>query len=111
MLMLLSLVFLPFRKTFFNFVVSVKKDKAQGLCDFFGTGGGKKNLLHLDLLEKTLLKDFCGKKYPIPHNYHTYLSKTYGNYMELPPEEKRQSSLHAQFFSDIVDYKTYLEKI
>ena len=111
MLMLLSLVFLPFRKTFFNFVVSVKKDKAQGLCDFFGTGGGKKNLLHLDLLEKTLLKDFCGKKYPIPHNYHTYLSKTYGNYMELPPEEKRQSSLHAQFFSDIVDYKSYLKNI
>ena len=86
------------------------RSKKIKLKDFAIDGGGKKNLLDLDLLDRTLQKDFCGKKYPIPHNHHAYLTTTYGNYMELPPEDKRQSSLHAQFFSDTIDYKTYLEK-
>jgi lipopolysaccharide cholinephosphotransferase len=62
MLMLLSLVFLPFRKTFFNFVVSVKKDKAQGLCDFFGTGGGKKKPTSFRSFRKDTTKRFLWKK-------------------------------------------------
>ena len=33
--------------------------------------------------------DFEGKKYRIPTNYDEYLKHLYGNYMELPPIEKR----------------------
>ena len=32
---------------------------------------------------------FEGKEYPIPKGYHDYLTAAYGNYMELPPIEKR----------------------
>ena len=33
---------------------------------------------------------FGEKKYPGYKNYDVYLSNLYGNYMELPPEEKRK---------------------
>lgn len=34
---------------------------------------------------------FCGKPFPVPRDYHTYLVSIFGeNYMELPPEEKRK---------------------
>ena len=32
---------------------------------------------------------FEGKLYKVPNNYKRHLEKLYGNYMELPPEEKR----------------------
>ena len=35
--------------------------------------------------------EFVGKKYHAPQNYDHYLTQLYGNYMELPPEDKRNS--------------------
>ena len=37
---------------------------------------------------------FEGKEYPAPKYYHEYLAKLYGNYMELPPANKRISHHH-----------------
>lgn len=37
------------------------------------------------------LEIFEGKKYRIPAGYHEWLTKVYGDYMQLPPEEKRIS--------------------
>lgn len=34
--------------------------------------------------------DFEGMKAPIPQDYDTYLSVLYGNYMEIPPVDKRE---------------------
>lgn len=38
---------------------------------------------------------FHGRRVPIPNDYDTYLKRKYGNYMELPPEEKRRLPYHA----------------
>lgn len=35
--------------------------------------------------------EFEGKEYPAIRHYDTYLTSLYGNYMQLPPEEKRVS--------------------
>ena len=33
--------------------------------------------------------DFEGMQFPIPQGYDTYLKMAFGNYMELPPEDKQ----------------------
>jgi len=38
---------------------------------------------------------FENKYYNAPHDVHNYLKKMYGNYMELPPEEKRK--IHGKY--------------
>ncbi len=38
-----------------------------------------------------ILVEFNGHKFPAPANYHEVLTRHYGNYMELPPEDKRIS--------------------
>lgn len=42
-----------------------------------------------EIYENITLHDFEGMRLPIPADYNKYLSQMYGNYMELPPEEKR----------------------
>ena len=37
--------------------------------------------------------DFQGKKYRIPKEIELYLERLYGNYMELPKEEKENQSM------------------
>lgn len=43
------------------------------------------------LYEKTVYLDFEGMKLPAPIGYKRYLQKLYGDYMKLPPEDKRIS--------------------
>ena len=45
-------------------------------------------------IERSTFEDLCehefeGKKFYIPKNYHEFLTKRYGDYMQLPPEEDR----------------------
>ncbi len=45
-----------------------------------------------EIFESAVYKDFEGYKLPIPVGYDTYLKMAFGNYMELPPEEKQVPS-------------------
>lgn len=42
-----------------------------------------------DMFSESVSVSFEGKDYPAPKNWHTYLEGLYGDYMKLPPEEKR----------------------
>lgn len=41
------------------------------------------------VFDSAVLMEFEGKKFPVSSNYHQHLSNLYGDYMKLPPEEKR----------------------
>ena len=43
-----------------------------------------------DSFEKTVMLEFEGKEYPGPANYDEVLTNIYGNYMQLPPEDKQK---------------------
>lgn len=50
---------------------------------------GKANMYLKSDLENTCYHDFEGYKVKIPQNYDVMLRQLYGDYMQLPPEEKR----------------------
>ena len=41
---------------------------------------------------------FEGEEYPAPIGWDTYLKGLYGDYMQLPPEDKRESDHHFQAY-------------
>ncbi len=79
-----------------------------------GNKGGKKMaepnvfasdaLIDSELFRKSTKLDFEGVKLPVPERYEDYLRASYGDYMQLPPEDKR-SSPHTFAYVDLVDLK------
>ncbi len=41
------------------------------------------------LFDSVVMMEFEGKKFPVCSGYHEYLTQLYGDYMQLPPVEKR----------------------
>lgn len=62
-------------------------------------------------LDNTIYMDFEGLKVPVPAEYKTILKNTYGNYMELPPIEKRGMWHSGQIVYDPdTPYKDFVKK-
>jgi len=52
---------------------------------------GKEDIVPKSVFNKIDYMVFEGRKYSVPAGYHEWLTNYYGNYMELPPVEKRIS--------------------
>lgn len=52
---------------------------------------GQKEKVEASVLFKTTMLSFEGIDFQAPANWDEFLSRIYGNYMELPPEEKRRA--------------------
>lgn len=61
---------------------------------------GIKEICSKEWVEPSVKHDFEGMQVNIPGNYDAYLTHLYGNYMQLPPEEKRVSH-HRHAFVDL----------
>ena len=60
------------------------------------------------MFEKLTEVEFEGKKYPGPLQYDSYLKDVYGDYMQLPPKDKRIPHIrwkHGE--KDMKNNKTY----
>lgn len=68
------------------------------LCQ--GAGWGEKGKLKKDLYYERRLYDFDGIQVWGIRDYHDHLTMLYGNYMELPPEEKRIGSHDSELYVD-----------
>ncbi len=63
------------------------------LCSMASQYSYKKQCMPRDIYGKPVLLMFEGREYYAPEKYVEYLTRIYGNYMELPPIEKRQANL------------------
>ena len=62
----------------------------------------KRNIVFpIESLSSIIYIKFEGKEFPIMHNYDNYLSIMYGNYMKLPPEDKREFHICGKIIYDV----------
>ena len=66
-----------------------ERARYRGVCVV--TNYGKRERMPSGVFDSSVDVEFCGKRYPAPVGWDRYLSGLYGNYMQLPPVEKRQS--------------------
>ncbi len=96
------LIYLPIRfaSIFFSkkVLVNFYERKAQmynqdASKDYFpqGTTPYGKWVIAREGLSEMTLGDFEGEKFSIPVNYDLYLKNAYGDYMQLPPQDKREN--------------------
>lgn len=58
-----------------------------------------RSLMKKEWIDDTILAPFEDMMMRIPRNYDSYLTRIYGDYMQLPPEEKRMP--HPHLYSDL----------
>ena len=72
--------------------------KGEGyIADIVGAGSKNRKIPSM-VFDDTIMSEFEGRLYPIPVGYKQYLTFLYGDYMQLPPEEKRVSTHDFQAF-------------
>lgn len=77
-------------------------EKTERAGDFMGGGPWTLNaVMRRDLMENMTKLEFEGKMYNAPSGYDEWLTRLYGDYMQLPPPEKRVS--HHRFKAYIKD--------
>lgn len=57
---------------------------------FYGRTRWKSGVISRQIFGKPTYVDFEDTKLPVPEHCHEYLTQAFGNYMELPPIEKRE---------------------
>ncbi len=77
----------------------ISKDK---FVNSYGTGrlNAQYSTRHRSWVIPTTDMQFEDGVFPMPHNYDTYLTALYGDYMQIPPEDKRETHLAEITFLD-----------
>ncbi|MDR0301570.1 MAG: LicD family protein [Treponema sp.] len=83
--------------------------KTKYIADFSAFGEMKNLYQKYDTIFPLTKIAFEGKQYSVPGDYNAYLTRRYGNYMELPPVEQRLT--HGIKFISFDDAEKTIEKI
>ena len=77
---------------------------------FFGAASKfEKNIFPREWFEKTVELPFESGEFPVCREFDAMLTRIYGDYMELPPEEDRRCKAHALIVDPERSYEGYLE--
>ncbi len=71
---------------------------------------GDREIMHRSYFGEGTEGEFEGLKVNLPEKYDAYLKNLYGDYMKLPPEEKRISHHHTEILDLEHSYKMYEKK-
>lgn len=63
------------------------------VCSMAGGYAYEKECMPVEIFSDPVLLEFEGRLFYAPRKYTQYLTRLYGDYMQLPPEEKRQANL------------------
>ncbi len=74
-------------------------DESAYVASTFGTQGDE-DIFERRIFASALDASFEGRTVPIPAGYDIYLSRRYGDYMSLPPQEKRAPHHFVDIFCD-----------
>lgn len=114
-LYLVSIILLPFKvgdwliKAIDKSMARIKYDEAY-LVGAYLLWGGNKEAMPKELYGKGKKVLFEGVEVMIPEKCDEYLTRRFGNYMELPPENKRYGHHHHKGASTTISYKDYYKK-
>lgn len=75
----------------------LKIDNPKYYVNFYSIYSLKKEIIPYQWLKTPSYVIFNEKEYPTVNDYNSYLVKLYGNYMQLPPKEKRKAQ-HNELF-------------
>mgnify|MGYP004547446375 FL=1 len=59
------------------------------VINYLGAYSLNKETFKKNVFTPIIMKKFAGRDIPVPNNYHFYLTQIYGDYLKLPPKEKR----------------------
>lgn len=88
LLLPVSLKFLHQRRE--NAMLEYSKQNTINVCSTASKYGYKVQVMPLSIYGEPVLLDFEGGMYYAPQEWDTHLKKIYGDYMVLPPEDKRR---------------------
>lgn len=76
---------------------------AGGICD---SVVGERAIVDVNFFKGSILHEFEGRQYKIPIGYDKWLRSIYGDYMQLPPEDKRKTHhVFEAWWKDEIDNK------
>ena len=88
-----------------------RKNDSKMVHTFFGAASKfERNIFPREWFERTVELHFESGKFPVCADYDAMLTKIYGSYMELPPEEDRRCKVHAAILDPDRSYEHYLEE-
>ena len=97
-----KLILLPFTEHFIltriaRISTRYRYEECDQVCSF-GSRTALREILPRTVFDEYTMLPFEGKEYRAPKGYDTYLSQKYGDYMTLPPVEKRVSTHDSQAY-------------
>lgn len=86
----------------------VNYDNASVVANWCGAWA-EKEIMPKSIFADGITASFDGIEVVIPKEYDKYLTRMYGDYMELPPEEKRVSHHYNEVIDTTKSYKEYIK--